>query len=194
MRPGLTLQQSLFDELARDIGFTDGTSLLSAPPRDNDDVKRVLQEMPAEDTGIQNLYNTPVLSVQNHLLDYYARKNGYATWRDLIDKKLYKERDYGFFSRILKVNTNRVKFEETEFTKLSEIVGYLRKISQPYTVFDTTDIRAEPGNQLQELCRTLGVSFSLEMINWDGKPVNFATQQLYPFMLLYQKKKNSKVS
>lgn len=174
MRPGLSLQQSLLDELAVDNGFKNGIELLASS---RNDILSILQEVPSDDTSLRNLYNKSVLSVQNNLLDYYARKNGYENWRALIDKKLFKEQDYGFFERILKINTQRTKFEETEFTKLAEIVQYLKAKSQPYAVFDTTDIRAEPDKQLRELCLKLGVAFSPEMISWGEKPVDFHTQQ-----------------
>ncbi len=174
MRSGLSLQQSLFNELAVDNGFQNGAELLSSSDKE---VQSVLREIQPEDGSLKNLYNKPVLSVQNNLLDYYARKNGYVNWRDLIDKKLYKEQDYRFFERILKINTQRTSFEENEFKKLDEIVKYLKTKNLSYVVFDTTDIRAEPDTQLRELCLKLEVSFSPEMMSWGEKPVNFHTQQ-----------------
>ena len=174
MRPGLSLQQSLFDGLAVDNGFKSGIELLSSPKTD---IQSILQEVPPDNVNLKNLYDKPILSIQNNLLDYRARKNGYVNWRDLIDKKLYKEQDYRFFESVLKINTDRVNFEETEFKKLDEIVQYLKVKKQPYVVFDTTDVRAEPNNQLRELCSKLGISFSPEMISWGEKPVDFHTQQ-----------------
>lgn len=174
MRPGLSLQQSLLDDLARDNGFQNGVDFLSSSEAD---IQLILQKIQLDIPGIKDLYHAPVLSVQNNLLDYYARKSGYVNWRDLLDQKLYKGREYRFFESILKVNTNRANFEENEFKKLDEIMRYLKVSEQPYVVFDTTDIRAEPNHQLRELCLKLGISFSPEMINWDEKPVDFYTQQ-----------------
>lgn len=174
IRPGLSLQQKLLEDLALENGFKDADKLLSATEADID---LIFQKVGLEKLGIKNLYHTPFLSIQNNLLDYHARKNGYVNWRELLDKKLYQEQDYQFFEPLLKVNKNRVDFEENEFRKLDEIVQYLKLKRLPLIILDTTDIRAEPENQLRNLCSKLGISFSLEMIAWGDKPVDFHTQQ-----------------
>ncbi|MBP7811220.1 MAG: hypothetical protein KA054_00015 [Candidatus Moranbacteria bacterium] len=185
MRPGLSLQQKLLDDLALEHGFKNATELLSAPEAD---IELILQKIEPEMLGTKDLYHTSVLSIQNNLLDYYARKNGYVNWRDLLDRKLYQERDYKFFKSILKVNTDRVGFEENEFKRLDEIVRYLKLTKQPHVIFDTTDIRAEPENQLRELCSKLGISFSPEMVIWGDKPIDFHTQQNQEYEKIWYEK------
>ncbi|MEX0917431.1 MAG: hypothetical protein WDZ90_02835 [Candidatus Paceibacterota bacterium] len=118
-----------------------------------------------------------MLTVKNHLLDLKARKNGYANWRDLVDKKLYAEREYKFFEGILSSNDRRLKFEKGEFLKLAEEVRYLEEQRRSHFVFDTTDLRVAPKEQMQELCSKLNVSFSKEMIQWGEDPVDFHAEQ-----------------
>lgn len=185
MRSALNLQQGLLDDLAVDNGFQNGADFLSSPETD---VELILQKIEPDSMGTKDLYHKPFLSVQNSFLDYYARKIGYVNWHDLVDRKLYQERDYRSFEKILKINTNRVGFEENEFKKLDEIVQYLKLKEQPYVVFDTTDVRAEPKIQLQELCLKLGVEFSPEMISWGEKPVDFHTQQTQEYEKIWYDK------
>lgn len=108
--------------------------------------------------------------------------------RALLDQKLYQEKDYQFFGSILKINTNRVAFEEVEFKKLNDITKYMKLKKQPYVVLDTTDIRAEPEIQLRELCSKLQVSFSREMIIWGEKPVTFHTEQNQEYEKIWYEK------
>lgn len=174
MRPSLNLQQHLLDKVASDNNFESRANFLDASETN---IQTILKDVLSDNVEITRLYNNPVLSVQNDLLNYCARTNGYINWRDLIDRKLFQERDYKFFESILKVNTARGHFEENEFKKLDEITQYFKSSGQQYIVFDTTDIRAEPTKQLQELCSRLGVTFSPEMLKWGEKPVDFHTQQ-----------------
>lgn len=174
MRPGMSLQQYLLDDLALDHGYKNGVDFLSAPETD---IEPILQKIHVGTSGIKDLYHSPALSIQNHLLDYYAKKGGYVNWRDLLERKLYQERDYQFFESILKVNATRISFEEKEFKRLDEIACYLKLKKQPHIIFDTTDVRAEPENQLRELCSKLGIAFSPEMLAWGERPVDFHTQQ-----------------
>lgn len=129
--------------------------------------------------AIERIYGTPVLTVQNQLLNLKARNNGYANWRDLIEKKLYIERDYKFFDGILGSNERRLGFEKDEFVKLAEEVKYLEEQEKGYFVFDTTDLRAAPNEYMQELCKRLEVTFTPEMTRWSKKPIDFYTQQTH---------------
>jgi hypothetical protein len=77
----------------------------------------------------------------------------------------------------LKATGRRLGFEKEEFKKLGEEVEYFKEQVRDYAVFDTTDLRAAPEEQMRELCSRTGISFSPEMIQWDKKPVDFHTEQ-----------------
>lgn len=174
MRYNIDLQRYLLDEVATERGFRNWNELAKEMKKDR--YKERLDFLPNKE-GVERVYNTPVLTIQNHLLDRKAREAGYANWRDIVEQKLYTERDYAFFSGILKSNPRRLGFEENEFKKLVEEVKYFEDQKCQYIVFDTTDLRAAPNEQMQELCHRLGITFSPEMIRWGEKPVDFHTEQ-----------------
>lgn len=174
MRYNIDLQRHLLDEVAIENGFQNWNELAEKGKREG--YKERLDFLPGKE-GIERIYDTPVLTVQNHLLDRKARKNGYTNWRDVVEKKLYAECDYAFFDDVLKSNARRLGFEKDEFKKLAEEVQWLNEQKREVLVFDTTDLRAAPQEQMQELCTRLGINFSPEMIRWGEKPVDFHTEQ-----------------
>lgn len=177
MRPSLSLNK-LLDVLAHDEDFKPRAQALS----DSEiQMRKILKEKGMDIPEIDDLYSKPNMSVQNTMLDYYAEKKGYFNWHDLVESKLYYERDYRFFDWFLQVNKNRLKFEENEFRNLKEIAQYLKQIKHPNVIFDTTDVRAEPEHQLKKLCLMLGISFSQEMINWGDRSINIYSKQTAPY-------------
>ena len=175
MRYNADLQRYLLNDIATEKGFQNWVGLTEAV-RNGAYTERL--DFLQNEEGIERLYDTPILTVQNHLLDLKAHKNGYANWRDLIEKKLYVERDYAFFDGILNSNLRRLNFEKDEFTKLAEEVRYFEDQKQDYIVLDTTDLRAAPSEQMHELCSRLNINFSAEMIQWGEKPIDFHTEQV----------------
>lgn len=174
MRYNIDLQRHLLDEVAIERDFHNWNELVEEMEKEG--YKERLDFLPNKE-AVERIYDTPVLTIQNHLLDRKARKSGYANWRDVIEKKLYTERDYAFFGDILKSNTRRLGFEKDEFRKLAEEVTYFEEQNRECFVFDTTDLRAAPEKQMRELCDRMGISFSSEMIRWGEKPVDFHTEQ-----------------
>jgi len=174
MRYNIDLQRHLLDETAIERGFQNWNELAEKMEREG--YKERFDFLPGKE-GIERIYDTPVLTVQNHLLDRKAHKNNYANWRDMVEKKLHGERDYAFFDGILRSNARRLGFEKDEFKKLAEEVQYLNEKNREVLVFDTTDLRAAPQEQMQEMCDRLGINFSPEMIRWGEKPVDFHTEQ-----------------
>jgi len=76
-------------------------------------------------------------------------------------------------------------FEKEEFNKLKEEIEYFEGNGRDYVIFDTTDLRAAPEEQLRELCFRTGISFSPEMLQWGKKPVDFHTEQTQQFEKLW---------
>jgi len=182
MRYSISAQRYLLDEIAVEKGYRDWAKFTEKMKKEG------YKERPnflKNKEAIERIYDTPVLSVQNYLLDLKARKNGYANWRDLISKKLYTERDYKFFEGILGSNERRLEFEKGEFSKLAEEIKYLDKQEKNYVIFDTTDLRAAPDEQMKELCSKLGVTFSPKMIRWGEEPVDFHTEQTQEYERLW---------
>lgn len=182
MRYSIHVQRHLLDEIAVEKSFSGWTELVSKV-KDSDYEEQF--DFLENKESAERVYDTPVLTLQNRLLNLKAQKNGYANWRDLIEKKLYTERDYKFFEGILGSNERRLEFEKGEFAKLAEEVAYLEEQGKSYFVFDTTDLRAAPNEQMQELCARLGIAFSSEMIQWDKKPVDFHTEQTQEYERLW---------
>ncbi len=174
MRYSVHTQRYLLDEVAVERGFQNWTEFAEKMKLEN--YKEHLNFLGNKE-AIERVYDTPVLTVQNHLLDLKAHKSGCANWRDLVDKKLYTERDYKFFEEILNSNKRRLKLEKEEFTKLAEEVQYLGEQGISYFVLDTTDLRIAPDEQMRELCSRLGITFSSEMVRWGEKPIDFHTKQ-----------------
>lgn len=174
MRYNIDLQRHLLDDVATEKGFQNWNELAEEMKRGG--YKERLDFLPNKE-GVERIYDTPILTVQNHLLDRKARASGYANWRDIVEKKLHAEHDYNFFRGILKSNARRMDFEKDEFKKLAEEVSYFEEQKLVCLVFDTTDLRAAPDEQIQELCERLNISFSSEMIRWGEKPVDFHTEQ-----------------
>lgn len=182
MRSSIDLQRVMLNEVATEKGFPNWSDFLIA-------VKSGAYAEPLDfirnGEDVNRLYDTSILSVQNELLNFKARKNGYSNWRDLVERKLYTECDYVFFEDILKANTRRGGFEKDEFKKLDEEVRYLESIGKEHFIFDTTDIRAAPEEQLRELCSRIGITFSPEMLEWGQKPVDFHSEQTQEFEKLW---------
>jgi len=174
MRYSIDIQRFLLDEAAVEKGYKNWADLIQ---RTADDTHSQKFEFVLNGEGIERLYDTPILTVQNRLLDLTAHKYGYTNWRDLVEKKLYADRDYAFFGGILSATARRVKFERMEFRVLAEEVAYFEKSKQDYIVFDTTDVRAKPTEYLNELCRRLGIRFSPKMLQWGRDSVDFHTEQ-----------------
>lgn len=174
MRYSIDLQRYLLDDIAMEKGFRNWARLLDAV-EGGSHTEHVDFIQGGE--GIERLYDIPILTIQNHLLNLKARKDGYTNWQDLIEKKLYTEQDYAFFDGILKSNARRLGFEKDEFKKLAEEVRYFEDQKKDYILLDTTDLRADPDEQIRELCSRLGIGFSPEMLQWDEKPVDFHTEQ-----------------
>lgn len=174
MRYRIDVQRYLLNEMAIEKGFLNWVGLADAVGRgDFTEHLDFLQH----GEGAGRLYDTPILTVQNKLLDLKASRNGYKNWRDLIERKLYTERDYAFFDGILQSNSRRIDFEREEFKKLAEEVKYFEEQGRNYVVLDTTDLRTAPEKELRELCSRIGVSFSPEMLEWGQKPIDFHTEQ-----------------
>lgn len=83
------------------------------------------------------------------------------------------------------LNARRLEFEKDEFKKLAEEVTHFEEQKREHFVFDTTDLRAAPEEQMQELCTRLGINFSPEMVRWGEKPVDFHTEQTEQFEKLW---------
>lgn len=177
MRPSLSLNK-LIDVLKHDKDFEDeAQSLFDSEIQ----VRNILEQKEIAQSEIEDLYSKPIMSIQNAILDYYSQKKGYSNWHDLIENKLYYERDYKFFEWFLQVNKNRLRFEENEFKNLNEIAQYLKRNDSPSIILDTTDVRMDPNNQLRKLCSKLGIEFSPEMINWGERPITIHTTQVAPY-------------
>jgi hypothetical protein len=182
MRSNLPLQQYLLDYLAKSKGFNSWNDVIQA---EGNDRKTEIIELLRNGEDIERLYDVTALSVQNKLLDYLAREHGHVNWQDAVTKKLYEEKDYAFFENILKSNTRRLEFEKDEFKRLSEEVEYFTSIGKDHFIFDTTDVRAAPEEQLTELCNRMGITFTPEMVEWGKKPVDFHTEQTQEFEKLW---------
>lgn len=111
------------------------------------------------------------------LLDDKARKDGYANWHDVLEKKLYTERDYAYFGEIIKANATHWASEQAEFKELVEQAQYLESSGKPHYVLDTTDLRADPVTVVKELCARMKITYAPEMVDWGTKPVDFHTTQ-----------------
>lgn len=181
MRYSIDLQRYLLDDMATEKGFPSWTDLADAVRSGAYTERLAFLE---NEGGIERLYDTPILTVQNKLLDFKAHKNGYTNWRDLIERKLYTERDYNFFEGILKANVRRLDFEKDEFKKLAEEVKYFEDQKKKFVVFDTTDLRAAPDEQFREICSRTGIRFSPKMLQW-SEPVDFHTEQTEQFEKLW---------
>lgn len=135
------------------------------------------------------LIRNPLLSVESRIrkvlvsleagsnLDSMAQKDGYTDWQDLLKKKLYTEKDFSYFSEILRANSKSWSSEEYEFRELSEQARYLGSVGKPHYVLDTTDLRADPVRIVKELCAQMKISYSTEMVDWGAKQVDFHTVQ-----------------
>ncbi len=182
MRSSIDLQRYLLDYAAAEKGFSNWVAF-------SDAVQSGTYTEPLDflhnGENLERLQDTPVMTVQNELLDFMARRNGYINWRDLVDRKLYAERDYAFFEGVLKANPRRMNFEKEEFKKLAEEVAYLESTGKSHIVFDTTDVRAAPEELLRELCARMSIAFSEEMLDWGQKPVDFHTEQTQEFEKLW---------
>lgn len=174
MRCSIDLQRHLLDEVATERCFQNWADLAEEAKKTRYEER--FDFLPNKE-GVERVYDVPVLTVQNRLLDLKARKHGYANWRDLLEKKLYAEHDYTFFGDILESNARRLRFEKDEFRKLAEEIKYFERQKCEYLVFDTTDLRAAPDEQMREICSRLGVNFSLGMTRWGEKSVDFHTEQ-----------------
>lgn len=174
MRYSIDTQRYLLDDVATEKGFPNWLGLVEATMRgDFTEQLDFLQD----GENVVRLYDTPILTLQNKLLDLKASKNGYVNWRDLIERKLYAERDYILFEGILLSNPRRISFESEEFKNLAEEVRYLKEQGKNYIVLDTTDLRAAPEKELRELCSRIGISFSPKMLEWGQEPIDFNTEQ-----------------
>ena len=182
MRSSIDLQRWLLDYAATSEGFINWKALLDSSITDAQKERfSFLNDM----EGKSRLYDTPILTVQNELLDYMARKDSYVNWRDLIQKKLYTERDYAYFEGIFKANSLRIAFEESEFRELEEQVKYMESNNKPHYILDTTDLRANPEIVMRNLCSKEEISYSTEMINWGNQQVDFHTEQTHEFEKLW---------
>jgi hypothetical protein len=174
MRHSVDLQHYLLDELAIEKGYQNWNKLTREMKIDAYTDR--LAALPNQE-DVDQIYDAPDIAIQNHLLDQKAHNNNYVNWREMVKKKLYTEHDYVFFDVILQLNQRRLSFEEDEFRKLEEEKKYFEEQKYQYVIFDTTDLRAEPTKQIQELCHILGIQFSPEMIEWGEKSVDFHTEQ-----------------
>lgn len=182
MRSSIDLQRYLLEKIANEKGFPNWMSFVNAM---QDGTYTEPLDFLRNGENIERLYDTPILTTQNEILNFIARQNGCINWRDLIERKLYAERDYAFFEDILKANPRRVDFEKDEFRTLAEEVKYFEDEGKDYLVFDTTDLRAAPEEQLRELCSRMGIKFSPEMLEWDKTPIDFHTEQTQEFEKLW---------
>jgi hypothetical protein len=180
MRCSIDTQRFLLDDFSIEKGFRDWEELADKMKRSEYEYREELDFL-KDNEGIERVSSIPTLTVQNNLLDRKAREIGYANWRDLVEKKLQEERDYGFFEGILKANTRRIAFEKNEFKTLGEEVDYFEKQKCPHIVLDTTDLRAFPEEYMQKLCAELRIEYSPEMVRWGKKPVDFHTEQKKQF-------------
>ena len=178
MRSNIDIQRAMLDYVATEKGFPNWNDFLGA-------IKNGSYTEPLDflhnGEDLDRLHEVSALSVQNELMNFMARRNGYINWRDLAERKLYTERDYAFFENILKANPRRTDFEKDEFRKLEEEAKYLESAGKEHFVFDTTDIRAAPEEQLREMCSRIGIAFSPEMLEWGQTPVDFHTEQTQEF-------------
>jgi len=182
MRSNIELQRHLLHYVATEKGFLDWTEFSDAV---QDGTYTEPLDFLHNGENLERLKDTPVMTVQNELLDFMARRNGYINWRDLIERKLHAERDYAFFEGVLKANPRRMSFEKEEFKKLAEETAYLESAGKNYIVFDTTDVRAAPEELLHDLCSRMGIAFSNEMLDWGKTPVDFHTEQTQEFERLW---------
>lgn len=182
MRYSINLQRYLLDDIAAEKDFRSWADLADA-------VRSGIYTEPLDflehGESVERLYEIPILETQNHLLDLRARKNGYTNWRDLVEQKLYIERDYAFFDGILQSSVRRLGFEREEFKGLADEVAYFERQGKDYIVLDTTDLRAAPEKQTRELCTRLDIRFSPEMLQWGRAPVDFHTEQTEQFERLW---------
>lgn len=151
--------------------------LTTVDMRENTELQRYLLDEIAKTGGdVDQL-------TQSEMLDFLARNNGYDNWRNLLEKKLYAERDYKFFTGILSANEHRLNADE--FERLAEEEKYFREQGRSSIVVDTTDLRADPDEQLREICTRLGVRFSGKMLHWKKRSVDFHTEQTQEFEKLW---------
>lgn len=122
MRSNINLQRYLLDDIAAKEGFKDWAELADAMIKG--DYSKQFSFIQNEG-NVGHLYDVPTLTLQNELLDLKANENGYVNWKDLLKKKLYEERDYAFFTDILKTKVRRFKHEKEEYTKLQEMVKFV---------------------------------------------------------------------
>lgn len=174
MRYNIDLQRNLLEEIAREKGFTDWKNLANAV---QDGTYEEDLDFLLEREDMERLYDIPVLTIQNRLLDLKAQRSGYSNWQDLIGHKLYVEQDYKFFESLLAVNTKRVALEKDEFKTLKEEVNYFVAHDIKHVVFDTTDLRVAPEEMFKTLCDTMNIDFSPAMLRWDSERIDFHTEQ-----------------
>jgi hypothetical protein len=124
MKYNIDLQRYLLNDVAIESGFKNWKELAEKMRKGG--YKKRLDFLPNKE-GVERIYDTPILTVQNRLLDRKARISGYSNWRDILEKKLYSEHDYAFFGDILKSNTRRLEFEKNEFKKLEEEISYFEE-------------------------------------------------------------------
>lgn len=182
MRYSLDLQRYLLDHTAVKRGFPSWELMLRDAFSEKPTVSLDFLKIRA---GKERLYDTPILTLQNLMLDQLSQSEGYTNWRDLIQKKLYSEFDYTFFSEILLSNKRRSIFEEIEFKKLDEEVDYLKVAEIDFFIIDTTDMRIQPEIFMSLVCQKLNLSFTMDVVKWGDKEIDFHTEQKQEFEKLW---------
>lgn len=183
MRERIKTQQWLLNYIAKEKGFNTWNDLVLIADGyfQKDNVLSIFENINA----LKCAYDNPTLDIQNKLLDYVARKDGYGSWRQLLKDKLYINRDYPYFKDILEIDAKRFNLDVSGFVTMETQIAYLESINKPFIVIDATDLRAKPEHQMREICRLLKISYVDEMIIWGDEKIDFHTKQKRPHDLIW---------
>jgi Sulfotransferase domain len=104
------------------------------------------------------------VTLQQWLLDYYARTKGYERWKVMLEEG-FVDRNYKLFGDLLQ---NRSK-TALAWKATEGYLSYLERQGKQAVIVDNTDYRLDPETVIPVLCKQWGVPYSEDMVNWGDK-------------------------
>ncbi|MCD5384292.1 MAG: hypothetical protein LRZ97_00040 [Candidatus Pacebacteria bacterium] len=120
-------------------------------------------------------WSDEVVNLQRQIegMSSVAKLYGYHSFDELLEEKTARQRDYSFFTQLLRLESERFHVRKSGFEDLKEQVEFVESKTDNFIVLDSTELRLSPKLCLEGVFHKLSLAYNDKVLSWDVSDANF---------------------
>lgn len=159
-------------------------------------IKKILQGADRKDRpGLTKLLLASISQQKNKniknsrdSLNFFAKKKGYNSWLELVEKEAIQKRNFTMFNPVIKYFVENSTEDIWGWKSIDKIRRFLDKNKIKYKILEGIDFQLAPEATIHGLCKVLNINFNRKMLYCSEKKFKKLTEQISPHSILWYEK------